>query len=165
MLLPTIADAGPISTEAVEMSPGQDRSIDAKDENVIDAELGSNGEGSEPNINDQVVAAPGSDEPMDIEENETTNGPHVADESADELDPPVKKMKDLDIGSDLPPRRTPRAPPPPGREISDPTLEFYKNQHQDQASSSRTEKAVSEPEPVKPVPAKQADRNILNSQR
>jgi hypothetical protein len=154
----------PSTTEKVETSPGIPITPDANDENDVDAELGSAREESNPDAPNSTMAVADSDEPMD--------GSHIADESVDELDciersPPVNKMKDLEIGpGDARPRL--RKPPPPGREISDPTLEAIRFQNENHASSSRVEEPVSKPEFVKPVPVKAErppDHIILDSQK
>jgi hypothetical protein len=164
MLVQPPPAALPSSTEKVESSPGIPMTPDVNDENDVDAELGSAREESNPDAPNSIMAAPGSDEPMD--------GSHVADDSVDELDciersPPVNKMKDLEIGSGFARPRI-RRPPPPGRPISDPTLEAFHSQHENHASSSRADEATSKPEPVKPVPVKAErppDHVILDSQK
>lgn len=165
MLVQPPADTLPPPTEKVETPPGADATRDANDENDVDAELGSAREESNPDAPNSIMAIPDSDEPMD--------GSHVADESVDELDciersPPVNKMKDLEIGSGFARPRIKRPPPPPGREISDPTLEAVRAQNENHASSSRAEAPVSKPESVKAVPVKAErapDHIILDSQK
>ena len=172
MLVQPPAETLSTSTEKVETSPGIPITPDANDENDVDAELGSAREESYPDAPNSTMAVADSDEPMD--------GSHVADESVDELDcidrspersAPVTKikdqMKDLEIRSGYA-RPRDRRPPPPGGEISTSTLDAFRSQHENHASSSRAENPVSKPEPVKPVPVK-AERPpnhvILDSQK
>jgi len=172
MLVQPPADTLPPPTEKVETPPGADATPDANDENDVDAELGSAPEESNPDASNSIMAAPYSDEPMD--------GSHFADESSDPLDCidrsperslPVTKIKDqtkdLEIGSGVARPRI-RRPPPPGGEISTSTLDAYRSQNEDHASSSRAEEPASKPEPVKPVPVKAErapDHIILDSQK
>jgi len=169
LLVQPPADTLPPPTEKVETPPGADATPDANDENDIDAELGSAREDSNPDAPNSIMAIPDcDDEPMD--------GSHVADESVDELDcidrsPPVTKIKDqmqdLEIGSGFARPRI-RRPPPPGRPISDPTLDAYRSQIENHASTSRAEEPVSKPESVKAVPVKAErapDHIILDSQK
>ena len=161
MLVQPPPAALPSSTEKVETPSGADITPDANDENDVDAELGSAREESNPDAPNSILAIPESDEPMD--------GSHVADESVDELDcidrsPPVTKMKDLDIEA----RPRIRRPPPPGRPISDPTLDAIRFQNENHASSSRAEEPASKAEPVKPTPVKAErppDHVIVDSQK
>lgn len=161
MLVQSPPAALPSSTEKVETPSGADITPDANDENDVDAELGSAREESNPDAPSSIMAVPDSDEPMD--------GSHVADESVDELDciersPPVNKMKELEIGA----RPRIRRPPPPGRPISDPTLDAVQMQNENHASSSRVEGPPSKSAPVKPVPVKAErppDHVILDSQK
>jgi hypothetical protein len=172
MLIQPPPDTIPTSTEKVETSPGTNITPDANDENDVDAELGSAREESNSDAPNSIMAVPDSDERMDVDVPQVTD---VADESVDELDcidrsPPVTKMKekmrDLDIGPGVARPRI-RRPPPPGRPISDPTLDAFRSQHENQASSSRTEPPT-KPGPVKPVPVKAErppDHVILDSQK
>jgi hypothetical protein len=164
MLVQPPPTALPSSTEKVESSPGIPITPDANDENDVDAELGSAREESNPDAPNSTMVVADPDEPMD--------GSHVADESVDELDciersPPVNKMKDLEIGSGFARPRI-RRPPPPGRPISDPTLDAVQMQNENHASSSRVEGPPSKSAPVKPVPVKAErppDHVILDSQK
>jgi hypothetical protein len=160
MLVQPPPAALPSSAEKVETPSGADITPDANDENDVDAELGSAREDSNPDAPNSITAIAGSDEPMES---------HVADESVDELDcidrsPPVTKMKDLEIGA----RPRIRRPPPPGRPISDSTLDAVQMQNENHASSSRVEEPPSKSAPVKPVPVKAErppDHVILDSQK
>ena len=170
MLVQPPADILPPPTEKVQTSPGGD-TPDANDENDVDAELGSAREESNPDAPHSIMAVPDSDEPMDVDETRD------ADDSLDPLDsidrtPEAtkmkEKMKDLAIGSEDAPRRRINRPLPPGQEISNPTLEAFRSQHENHASSTRAEEIASKAESVKPVPVKAErppDHVILGSQK
>lgn len=170
MLVQPPLEAPALSTDKAKTSP--DGSLDAKDENVIDAELDQGAEGSDPNISDTIMAVPESSERMDIDvkEDSDTYLDGDGDESIDPIDSidrtPARQMKDLDITSNGRRHQRTRPPPPAGKEINSSTLDAIRMQ--DEFQASRIDKPLSRTEPVKVVPVKAErlpDHNILNSQK
>ena len=158
------------STETVKTSP--DGSLDAKDEMVIDAELGSDGEGSLPTAPDTITAVPSSDHHMEVDPEEDLDGAQDGDgdESIDPIDiidrPLSTELKRLKVSEESRPRNNIKRPAPPGRPISDSTLDAYNNQHQ--PSRSLAEKPPSKAKSAKPVAVKAErlpDHNIVNSNK